>query len=77
MEIKSITLGVTEAAKMLHIHPETLKTEIRAGAIPAAKVGRAYVLLTEDVQAYLRAIVAKQTGERRGIRKPRIIKPVR
>ena len=46
------TMNITEAADALKIHPHSLEKIIRAGRIPAGRVGRAYVLMTRDVLAY-------------------------
>ena len=46
------TMNITEAADTLKIHPHSLEKIIRAGDIPAGRVGRAYVLMTRDVLAY-------------------------
>ena len=45
-------MNITEAADALKIHPHSLEKIIRAGDIPAGRVGRAYVLMTRDVLAY-------------------------
>ena len=45
------TMNITEAADTLKIHPHSLEKIIRAGRIPAGRVGRAYVLMTRDVLA--------------------------
>ena len=37
------TFNLEEAAVFLHVHPETLRQSARAGRIPGAKVGRAWV----------------------------------
>jgi excisionase family DNA binding protein len=64
MQIHTDTLDVQAAAKFLHIHPETVKERIKAGAIPAAKAGRAYVMLRCDLEAYLRQLIDAQTKAR-------------
>ena len=45
------TLSLQEAAAFLHVHPETLREAARAGRIPGAKVGRAWVFLENDLAA--------------------------
>ena len=45
-------MNLKEAAETLKIHPHSLEKIIRAGRIPAGRVGRAYVLMTRDVLAY-------------------------
>lgn len=63
--INTDTLNANEAADFLHIHPETVRELIRDGALPAAKVGRAWVLLREDLLSYMRQTVSAQTAKRR------------
>ncbi|MBK6335664.1 MAG: helix-turn-helix domain-containing protein [Betaproteobacteria bacterium] len=53
------TLGLHEAAAFLHCHPEELRRRAKAGGIPGAKVGRAWVFLEEDLAAYLRSLYAQ------------------
>jgi Helix-turn-helix domain len=49
------TLNVRAAAKMLHIHPVTLQKLARAGEIPGAKIGKAWVFLEIDMIEYIRS----------------------
>lgn len=65
----SPTLNIHEAAELLKVHPKTVADLIHACILPAAKIGRAYVLLTRDVMAHLEREVARQTSER--MRSPR------
>ena len=58
------TLSVPEASSMLNVHENTVCKLIQDGAIPAARVGRAYVMLYKDVMNYLEKIVMQQTAER-------------
>lgn len=58
------TLNTTEAAELLKVHPKTIEELIHSGAIPAAKIGRAWVMLTADVLAYAEAEIKKQTASR-------------
>ena len=60
------TLNVTQAADLLQVHPNTVFKLVEAGAIPAAKVGRAYVMLHRDVLAYVENQIIRQTAERMG-----------
>jgi excisionase family DNA binding protein len=48
------TLTLQEAAALLKIHPVTLQDKARAGEIPGAKVGRAWVFIREDLLDYIR-----------------------
>lgn len=58
------TVGVLGAAEILHVHPKTVEDLIRAGEIPAGKVGRAWVMMTRDVLAYVEKLIISQTAER-------------
>ena len=53
------TLGLHEAAAFLHCHPEELRRRAKAGGIPGAKAGRAWVFLEDDLAAYLRSLYAQ------------------
>ena len=50
-----ITLNLAEAAAYLHVHEQTLLKLARSGAVPAAKVGRAWVFVDVDLLAHIRA----------------------
>jgi hypothetical protein len=50
------SLGLHEAAAFLHCHPEELRRRAKAGLIPGAKVGRAWVFLADDLAAYIRSL---------------------
>lgn len=58
------TLNVIEAAEVLKVHPKTVEGLIREGVIPAAKIGRAWVMLTADVLRYVEDEVTRQTAQR-------------
>ncbi|MFF7060737.1 helix-turn-helix domain-containing protein [Achromobacter spanius] len=60
----SPTTGVQGAAELLSVHPKTVLGLIDDAAIPAAKVGRAYVMLVKDVLAYLEKMIVAQTSAR-------------
>jgi excisionase family DNA binding protein len=64
--MNGLTLDVPGAGAMMNIHPETVLLLIGKGELPAAKVGRAYVLLTKDVLAYVERLVIQQTAARLG-----------
>ena len=57
-------MNLKEAAETLKIHPHSMEKIIRAGHIPAGRVGRAYVLMTRDVLAYAERIIIHQTVDR-------------
>jgi excisionase family DNA binding protein len=50
------TLGLHEAARYLHCHPEELRRRAKAGRIPGAKVGRAWVFLEDDLAQHIRSL---------------------
>src|SRR5262245_484025 len=50
------TFGLKQAAAYLRIHPEELRRRAKAGSVPGAKVGRAWVFLEEDLAGYLRSL---------------------
>jgi excisionase family DNA binding protein len=50
------TLSLQQAASFLRCHPEELRRRAKAGLIPGAKVGRAWVFLEEDLAGYLRSL---------------------
>ena len=50
------TLNLREAATFLHLHPEELRQRTKAGRIPGAKVGRAWVFLEDDLAAHVRSL---------------------
>jgi excisionase family DNA binding protein len=41
------TLGLVEAAKLLHVHPKTLQKLARQGEVPACKFGRSWVFVEQ------------------------------
>lgn len=48
------TLTLAEAADMLKVHVDTVSDLIRRQGLPAARFGRAYVLIDDDVIAWVR-----------------------
>jgi excisionase family DNA binding protein len=54
------TLTLQEAAELLKMHPEELRRRARAGKVPAAKPGKQWVFIEEDLQNYLRSLYASQ-----------------
>lgn len=49
------TLALKEAANFLKMHPEELRRRAKAGLIPGAKLGRAWVFLQDDLADHLRS----------------------
>lgn len=58
------TVDITGAADLLKIHPKTALKMIKSGEIPAAKVGRAYVILKNDILNYVENQIITQTAAR-------------
>jgi hypothetical protein len=53
------TLDLRQAAAILRLSPEELRRRAKAGAIPGAKVGRAWVFLQDDLVDYLRSLYSR------------------
>ena len=66
------TCNITEAARLLKVHEETVAEMIRECKIPAAKVGRAWVMLERDVLDYIEQQIRRQTAERLGRTSPQV-----
>lgn len=73
----SATVDINGAAELMKIHPKTVLDLINAGTIPAARVGRAYVLMTRDVLAHVEQQIINQTAEKLAIRGRRVRTPAR
>lgn len=58
------TLDLRGAAALMNVHPRTVEAMARDGRLPAAKIGRAYVLLERDVEAFIEQQIASQTAAR-------------
>lgn len=58
------TLNLPEAAELMKIHPKTLQEFIYSGSLPAAKIGRSWVMLESDVLNYIETQIAQQTAQR-------------
>ena len=69
------TYRLPDAAKYLHVHPQTLQQMARKGEIAAAKIGRAWVFREEDLSRYLHTMVMLQTKQRneRPVGRPRTL----
>ncbi len=62
----SVTVNARQAADMLMISYDTVLDLIAKGELPAAKIGRAYVLMTQDVIDYVQKAIDMQTSRRMG-----------
>lgn len=49
------TLDLSEAADLLKLHPQTVLQRARSGDIPAAKSGKCWVFIEEDLIEWLRS----------------------
>jgi excisionase family DNA binding protein len=49
------TLDLLEAATFLHLHPQTVRRLASAGEIPAAKPGKRWVFVEQDLADWLRS----------------------
>ena len=52
------TLTLAEAAAFLKMHPQSVRRLARQGVVPAAKPGRRWCFLEDDLARYLRALYA-------------------
>mgnify|MGYP000591334077 CR=1 FL=1 len=53
-----LTFTLEEAARFLKMHPEEVRRRAKAGIIPGAKAGRAWVFLDVDLADWLRSMYA-------------------
>lgn len=60
------TCNIAEAARLLKVHEETVAQMIRDHKLPAAKIGRAWVMLERDVIEYIEREIQLQTAARLG-----------
>jgi len=60
----TLTVDVQEAAAMMKVHPRTVLLLIDDGSIPAAKVGKSWVMLTKDVLGHVERSIVQQTAAR-------------
>jgi excisionase family DNA binding protein len=57
------TLDLDQAAQLLHLHPDTVQQRAKAGEIPAAKPGKCWVFIDEDLLDWLRSQYASNNNE--------------
>jgi excisionase family DNA binding protein len=53
-------LDVTEAAKLLRIHPKTLRTKARCGEIPGIQIGRVWRFRASALDRWLESVAGSQ-----------------
>ena len=61
------TLSTAEAARLLKVHAKTVIELIVGGDIPAARIGKGYVMLRRDVLALVERRIASDTAQRLGV----------
>lgn len=60
------TVDLRGAAALMKVHPRTVEAMARDGRLPAAKIGRSYVLMERDVLDFIERQIASQTARRGG-----------
>lgn len=60
------TVDIQGAADLMKVHPKTVLNLIQTGALRAARIGRAYVMLERDVMSYIERQIVEQTAGRMG-----------
>lgn len=59
------TLDVAETAALLRAESETIMQLARKGELPGTRIGKSWVFLREDVIAFLKEQISKDTEARR------------
>lgn len=54
MNVQQTVFTLAEAAKYLRVHPQTIYKMVRTGELPAAKIGRAWRIHKDTLDAYLK-----------------------
>ncbi|MFZ5503411.1 MAG: helix-turn-helix domain-containing protein [Pseudomonadota bacterium] len=54
------TLDLKQAAAFLKMHPVTVQAKARAGEIPAAKHGKCWAFIKDDLVSYLRSLYSSK-----------------
>lgn len=58
-------LDAAETAALLHAEAETILQLARNGTLPGTRIGKAWIFLREDVMAFLKEQITRDTAERR------------
>lgn len=66
IDVSGPTVDIHGAAKLMQVHAKTVLDLIGINVLPAAKIGKAYVLLKKDVMAHVEREIVKQTAARMG-----------
>lgn len=64
-------LDAAETAALLHAEAETILQLARNGTLPGTRIGKAWIFLREDVMAFLKEQIAKDTSDRRRLQSTR------
>jgi excisionase family DNA binding protein len=59
------TVDIKGAALLMNVHVRTAEKLVVRGILPAARIGHAYVLIEQDVLAYIKEQIASQTAQKR------------
>ena len=54
------TLNLEQAAAFLKMHPVTVQGKARSGEIPAAKPGKCWAFIKDDLVSYLRSLYSSK-----------------
>jgi excisionase family DNA binding protein len=49
------TLDLAEASALLKLHPQTILQKARSGELPAAKLGKCWVFIQQDLIDWIRS----------------------
>lgn len=66
------TCDLAQAAHLMKAHEETVAKMIGDGVIPAAKIGRAWVMLERDILEHIELEVRTQTAARLKNKSPKL-----
>lgn len=50
------TFNLIEAAAFLKLNPQILRRKVKAGLIPAAKIGKSWVFIEQDIANFVRSM---------------------
>lgn len=54
------SMNLEQAANFLKLHPEELRRRAKTGKIPAAKIGKCWMFLTNDLVEFVRSQYSRQ-----------------
>lgn len=62
------TVSVEQAALLMLANRAKVEALIQSGELPAAKIGKGYVMLERDVMAFIERQIVAQTADRMGVK---------